>query len=813
MRKIIIILIFLIPNILLSEQLWEIYDSTISKLPDNYVMDIKINGETIWFGSHSGFTQYYDDSFTTYLTSYQGESTNWINDIAIDSTGNVWIATAKTGILKYSGGIDEKFDESSSGLPSDNISALAVDSSNNLWVGTDAGLAMYNGNNWYVFEQDTGGLLSNKVNCLAIGESDVINIGTDQGLNQRIGTNFLRFKSFSNLQSNNVQCLAFDPDGYLVVGTDKGFAIKAISNWIVHTAETDTLDSDNILDLAYDTKGNLWLATDRGVVKYINGLRITYNTEYTDLPSDTVNSIDFEYDEFFEYKWFGTNGGGAARFLESKPKGIDFSCKEKICMGEDIRIIPENVGDGDYIWKGPNGFSSEDKEIQINNAKFNHTGIYRLFAVSQGGYYLDSIYIEILPLPEFNIISEDDFVIINTTSIELKADPVNPDWHYLWSTGDNTPNIMVSQAGNYWLRVTNSNGCYDHDTVSVSKIDAKYRILNSQQNDFGEICLYDSLSEEYSILNESAINIVVDSITISPDNDDFVLIAGDLPVEITENETYDFRIVYSPKHPSHHNAEITVHVNNDELADLKMRVEGAGKEPSIDVILCDTLIAMGNKSILYPIYTDCECFSDFIDTLSYTCKIKMNGKVFFPQFVTNSSLENIEYQASGDTLFAIITFSDKEILFDNGKILLSEISGIPIASDFNITDVEIIEFRLSDEIISVNSAKGSIQIKDYCFQGIRQIEPIEDNFLYLNAYRNNSKILIETFSYSDDLINYSVYDITGKLVSKGEILPAERKDFYHGIAEIRNDIISNKMLIVHAYSSGQSVVRKLLIIE
>nr|MBP8967600.1 hypothetical protein [Paludibacteraceae bacterium] len=44
----------------------------------------------------------------------------------------------------------------------------------------------------------------------------------------------------------------------------------------------------------------------------------------------------------------------------------------------------------------------------------------------------------------------------------------NPQWSYLWSTGDTTPTITVSTSGTYYVNVTSPNGCLGFDEVVIT---------------------------------------------------------------------------------------------------------------------------------------------------------------------------------------------------------------------------------------------------------------------------------------------------------------------------------------------------------
>lgn len=65
-------------------------------------------------------------------------------------------------------------------------------------------------------------------------------------------------------------------------------------------------------------------------------------------------------------------------------------------------------------------------------------------------------------------LSPRDTTICNNVAIRFDAGefPGNP--IYVWNTGALTPEIEVTQAGTYWVKVQNSLGCVDRDTVQVA---------------------------------------------------------------------------------------------------------------------------------------------------------------------------------------------------------------------------------------------------------------------------------------------------------------------------------------------------------
>lgn len=95
---------------------------------------------------------------------------------------------------------------------------------------------------------------------------------------------------------------------------------------------------------------------------------------------------------------------------------------------------------------------------------------------SQTGSYTDSLVtpqgcdsvvvtnLVVNPLPVANITTPGDLFVCPNSSIPLDA-PAASSW--LWSNTEGTQSISVSTGGDYWVEITDANGCEDRDTVTV----------------------------------------------------------------------------------------------------------------------------------------------------------------------------------------------------------------------------------------------------------------------------------------------------------------------------------------------------------
>jgi ligand-binding sensor domain-containing protein len=122
-----------------------VYDEWNSKLPDNYVRAIAIDGGgNKWIGTGGGGLAKFDGvNWTVYNTLNSGLPSDYVYAIAIDGQGNKWIGTYGGGLAKFDGVNWTVYRTSNSGLPDNLVRAIAIDGQGNKWIGTLGGLAVY----------------------------------------------------------------------------------------------------------------------------------------------------------------------------------------------------------------------------------------------------------------------------------------------------------------------------------------------------------------------------------------------------------------------------------------------------------------------------------------------------------------------------------------------------------------------------------------------------------------------------------------------------------------------------------------------
>ena len=141
-----------------------------------------------------------------------------------------------------------------------------------------------------------------------------------------------------------------------------------------------------------------------------------------------------------------------------------------ICEGESIRL-KVNVINGIFQWflRDTLGYFFPVAVADSIDTYISTPGTYVL-QMKQGKcnpcILTDSITIHLLPKPNVNLGYDRDLC----TGDSLQLNTYDPGATFLWSTGEATSSIWVTQGGTYWVRAEfNNNGCLSTDTVVITQ--------------------------------------------------------------------------------------------------------------------------------------------------------------------------------------------------------------------------------------------------------------------------------------------------------------------------------------------------------
>jgi ligand-binding sensor domain-containing protein/signal transduction histidine kinase len=294
----------------------------------------------LWFATQDGLNQYDGYEFKVFKHEANDSSSisdDWVSDLCVDKSGDIWIGTAGGGLNRY----DKKHgsfvqfehvDSVENSLSDNRILSLFCDSKGTVWVGTDGGgLNKYNSqdNNFEVIDLDPHVNQSQKSRISYIYEDKETNIwlGTNgQGLiclspDGKIKVFSNNAKNSKSISSNQILTIYEDNANVLWIGTDRGLnSYSKKSNqfrrYLPDRDDPYSISDQVIYDIYEDENKVLWIATDGGLNLY----HIKTNKFWTmrneasnplSISNDLVRCI---YAENSGTIWVGTYGGGLNQY-------------------------------------------------------------------------------------------------------------------------------------------------------------------------------------------------------------------------------------------------------------------------------------------------------------------------------------------------------------------------------------------------------------------------------------------------------------------------------------------------------------------
>ena len=294
----------------------------------------------MWIATRYGLNRFDGEEVVTWYgeNSPEGKLSNsFINSLASDDEGNIWIGTYGGGVNMYddkSGQIQREVinKEITEALANKLVTGIIKDKKGNIWISArNSGVykvdpARGTINQYLHYADDNSSLSGNKV--LAIAEDGHENIwaGTEgQGLNLFLRQNqrFIHYsvETHSMIPHNVVRVISPSAHGHVWIGFQEGLRKVSYNNGRynieklpVHNPELlDLLERSTILSVLEDSKSRLWVGSENQGLLLIDlrtGKFKQYQRDPFSAHSLGSNSIWSIYEDSFGTIWTGTYNHG-----------------------------------------------------------------------------------------------------------------------------------------------------------------------------------------------------------------------------------------------------------------------------------------------------------------------------------------------------------------------------------------------------------------------------------------------------------------------------------------------------------------------
>lgn len=303
------------------------------------VEDMMVDTEgNVWIATYDNGLFMWNEHETRHFSKANGLPTNYMYSVLEDNVGNIWVGTNGGGVSKFEG---EMFTHitSNDGLLSDVVMSILEDSKGNFWFATEEGLTrkdrwghmshftkedgLASNDLYYVFEDSHGSIWVSTFNGVSrITDGEVTSYGSEDGFTNSTGSTFFE-----------------DEFGRLWIGSDEGVHIYFEGEFEHYNP--DSLLSVGVARIYQDSKGSLWFCTAEGVVNIQVDKAVSYTTE-DGLVSGSVSDV---WEDPSGKMWFLTDRG-----ISVLSQGHFYSIGSKNGLASDN--LYSMIYDGVDLWVG-----------------------------------------------------------------------------------------------------------------------------------------------------------------------------------------------------------------------------------------------------------------------------------------------------------------------------------------------------------------------------------------------------------------------------------------------------------------------------
>lgn len=416
--------------------------------------------------------------------------------------------------------------------------------------------------------------------------------------------------------------------------------------------------------------------------------------------------------------------------------------KRGFCKGGSTIL---SVDDDYTLIQWSNGATTRDITI-------NTEGLFWFYAKNSFGceFYSDTANVVEYALP--NVTIEGKTEICPGSQVTLKV--TGNFESYLWSNGETTQEISVSQAGNYRVDVIDKNGCAATAEINVKQIEID--VSEIDEFNFGEVKLNKESSLVRIFRNNGTKPVRVSSVSLTGD-DAFALVAAPSSGDIfAQGEIHQLKIGFKPASVGTYSGILVIETDEPCASTIKIQVTGSAKGVSgkAFVWLPDTTAEIGDNNFCIPLYARLESEEQSIN-LDGAAKIKFNANSLLTDNPNAGVVLNDERTITLNLQDVTLTTSGGAIGHFCGDIVLSGKSEVPL-------EIESIEWS---EPLDTEIKNGSLKVM-FCQQNLAAVKYYGKTQFVLKPNPASDNIEINILSEETGQFSIEIFTLQGTSIEK-----------------------------------------------
>ncbi len=240
-----------------------VFNSSNSPITD-FVLDTDVDiDNSVWLCNYSKIFNYNGTDWTEYNSSNTGVNIFAIEVMGIDNQGNKWFGTTNYdgGVVTFDGTNWTEYNTDNSDLPTNFINDFAWSSNGDIWIATREGLAIFNGTNWTILNTTNSNIPFDHIYSIAIDENDNVYIGGSSTTSVYNGTNWETIDGIYNtVKDINI---AYNNDVWFA--TYLGGIIKYDGYSTESYQVPNGIISDYTRNISFNNNNVMWVGTRYGI--------------------------------------------------------------------------------------------------------------------------------------------------------------------------------------------------------------------------------------------------------------------------------------------------------------------------------------------------------------------------------------------------------------------------------------------------------------------------------------------------------------------------------------------------------------------